>query len=133
MLLDNQLVLSDNQAITGDAVSSNVIDLGAAGRAPGEDLTILTHVEADFDNLTSLDIEVQSSTDEAFTSPVTHQTINVLLADLTAGKQIDVGPLLNGTLQYVRLNYDVNGTNPTTGALTSAIVPFGQQTLPDQA
>lgn len=134
MLVDNQLVLSDEQAITADAASTNVLDLGAAGRAPGADLNILASVTETFDNLTSLNIIVQSCAVEGFGSGVvTHQTINVLLADLTAGKQIDVGPLLNGTLQYVRLNYDVVGTNPTAGKISAFVAPFGQQTLPGQA
>lgn len=134
MLIDNQLVLSDKQAITADAASTNVLDLGVAGRAPGEDLTLLAHINEDFNTLTSLDFEVQSCAAEGFGSGVvTHQIVNKLLADLTAGTQIDLGPLLNGTLQYVRINYNVQGSNPTTGQVTTVIVPFGQQTLPGQA
>lgn len=134
MLLDNENVFSDAQAITGDAVSTNVIDMVKAGLAPGNDLNIVLNVEEDFDNLTSLDIEVQSCALEDFSSGVTtHQSINKLLAALTNGTQVDVGPLLNGTLQYVRLNYNVNGTDPTAGKVTAAILPFGQQTLPNQA
>lgn len=134
MIIDNELVFSDSQAITADAASTNVIDLGAAGRAPGNKLAILAHVEESFNTLTSLNISVQSCAVEGFGSGVvTHQTVNVVLADLTAGQQIDIGPLLNGTLQYVRLNFDVVGTNPTTGKITAAVVPFGQQTLPGQA
>lgn len=133
MLIDNQNVFSDGQAITADAASTNVINLVKAGLAPGNDLNILMNVETAFNNLTSLDVTVQSSSDEAFTSPVNHQTISIALADLTAGKQVDLGPLLNGTLQYARLSYDVVGTAPSTGTVTAAILPFGQQTLPDQA
>ncbi len=133
MLIDNELVFSDSQAITADAVSTNVLDLGAAGRAPGEDLTILAQIDEAFNTLTSLVITVQSATDAAFSTPVEAQAITIALADLTLGAQFDIGPLLNGTLQYVRLDYDVIGTNPTTGEITAAIVPFGQQTLPGQA
>ena len=133
MLIDNELVYSDSQAITADAASTNVLDLGAAGRAPGEDLTVLAHVEEAFDNLTSLTLTVQTATDAAFTTPVAQQSVTVALADLTVGKQIDLGPLLNGTLQYSRVYYDVTGTDPTVGKVTAAIVPFGQQTLPGQA
>lgn len=133
MLIDQELVFSDGQAITADAVSTNVIDLMAAGRAPGNELRAEVFVTEAFNTLTSLNVTVQSSVDEAFTSPINHQTVNVVLAALTLGKKIDLGRLLDGTKQYVRLNYDVVGTNPTLGKLTGMLLPFGGQTMPGQA
>lgn len=133
MLIDQKNVFSDGQAITGDAVSTNVINLAVAGRAPGNPLCAFVHVTEAFNTLTSLNITVQSSVDEAFTSPINHQTVNVVLASLTLGKKIDLGGLLDGTKQYVRLNYDVVGSNPSTGKLVAALLPFGDQTLPGQA
>lgn len=133
MLLDQENVFSDAQAITADAVSTNVIDLGAAGLAPGNPLSAVVHVLEAFNNLTSLTITVQSSVDEAFSSPIAHQAVTIALANLTAGKKIDLGSLLDGVKRYVRLNYDVTGTNPSTGELTAALLPFGDQTLVGQA
>lgn len=133
MLLDAKNVFSDAQAITADAVSTNVIDLGAAGRAPGNNLNVVAQVVEAFNTLTSLEIQVQSSVDEAFTSPVTHQKDSVELAALTLGKKVDMGSLPDGTLRYVRLIYDVTGTNPTLGKITAALAPFGEQTLVGQA
>lgn len=133
MLLDKENVFSDNQAITADAVSTNVIDLGKYGLAPGNPLSVITQVTEVFNTLTSLTITVQSSVDEAFTSPINHQSVTVAVANLTLGKRIDLGSLLDGTKRFVRLNYDVVGTNPTTGAITAALVPFGDQTLVNQA
>lgn len=134
MIIDNELVLSDEQAITADAASTNVIDLGAAGRAPGEALNVFALVNEAFNNLTSLTFTVQSATDAAFSSPVAAQSVTVALANLTVGKKVDLGPLLEGTLQYVRVYYDVTGTNPTTGKVTAAIHPYGKgQTMVGQA
>lgn len=133
MLIDQQNVFSDGQAITGDAVSTNVINLAVAGRAPGNPLSAFVHVTEAFNTLTSLTITVQSSVDEAFTSPINHQSVTIALASLTLGKKIDLGSLLDGVKQYVRLNYDVTGSNPSTGKLVAALLPFGDQTLPGQA
>ena len=133
MLIDQKNVFSDGQAITADAASTNVIDLMAAGRGPGNSLRAEVLVTEAFNNLTSLDVIVQSSVDEAFSSPISHQKVNVLLASLTLGKKIDLGRLLDGTKQYVRLYYDVNGTNPSTGKVFGVLLPFGDQTLVGQA
>lgn len=133
MLLDQENVFSDNQAITADAVSTNVIDFTKAGMAPGNPLSVIAQVTEAFNTLTSLTVTVQSSVDEAFTSPINHQSVTIALASLTLGKRIDLGSLLDGVKQYVRLNYDVTGTNPTLGKITAALLPFGDQTLVGQA
>lgn len=133
MLIDKENVFSDNQAITADAVSTNVIDLGKDGLAPGNPLSVIAQVTEAFNTLTSLNITVQSSVDEAFTSPISHQTVNILLASLTLGKRVDLGSLLDGTKRFVRLNYDVAGSNPSAGKVTAALLPFGDQTLVNQA
>lgn len=125
MLLDSQHVMSDDQALTADAVSTNVIDLGAAKPAPGNSLRVKAHVTEAFNTLTSLNFIVQSSVDAAFTSPIVHQTINVVLANLTLGKVIDLGELPDGAKQYVRLSYDVVGSNPTLGKVTSFLTAMG--------
>ncbi|MDX9690539.1 MAG: hypothetical protein RBT70_08805 [Alphaproteobacteria bacterium] len=133
MLIDAQQVFSDKQAITGDAVSTNVVNLGKAGLAPGNPLSVIAQVEENFNTLTSLTITVQSSTTENFAAPINHQSVTVALAGLTAGRRIDLGSLLDGVKQYVRLDYNVTGTDPTTGEITAVLQPFGDQTLVNQA
>lgn len=134
MLLDAKNVFSDAQAITADAASTNVIDLGAAGRGPGNGLNVVAQIVEAFNTLTSLELQVQSCAAEGFGSGVvTHQKVSVALADLTLGKKIDMGSLPDGTLRYVRLYYDVTGTNPTLGKVTAALLPFGEQTYVGQA
>jgi len=134
MLIDDKNVFSRDQAITADAVSTDTIDLGVAGRAPGNELCVVGQVTEAFNTLTSLEFQVQSSPVSDFSSGVvTHQKVSLALAALTLGKRVDLGSLLDGTQRYVRLNYDVTGTNPTLGKLTFALLPFGDQTLVGQA
>jgi hypothetical protein len=133
MLIDSELVFSDAQALTGDAVSTNVVNLLAAKRAPGNPLHVFAQIDETFDNLTTLEFQVQSCAVEGFGSGVvTHQKVSIALAALVAGKKIDLGSLLEGTLQYVRINYDVTGTNPSAGQVTALLAPFGHHTLPGQ-
>ena len=135
MLLDDKNLFSRDQAITATANSTDVIDLGVAGRASGNGLEPFVHVTQAFNNLTSLAIAVQSATDSAFTTPITHQTVSRTLASggLALGQRIDLGQLLEGTNRYVRLAYTVTGAAPTTGKVTAGLASFGGQTLVGQA
>lgn len=142
MILDDTLVLSDSQAITADAGSTNIIDLAAVGtpwgatNGPRRDIGIGTsiplsvHVMESFNNLTSLTISVQVDNDVAFGSPKTVATSGAIpLASLVAGYVFPFpAELPEGTdEQYLRLYYDVTGTNPAAGKITAAIVA-GRQT-----
>ena len=134
MIFENKAIFSDKQAITADAVSTNVIDMGAPGktylgvqlkRAAGvEGIPFVLLVNEVFNNLTNLAITIQGSTDEAFTSPVNIASQTILLADLKVGKKFPfpVLPSEMKGLRYLRMNYDVTGTAPTTGKITAGIV-----------
>ena len=70
MILDEQALFSDKQAVTADAASTNVIKVGG-NIAKGTPVEILAQVvEQDFATLTSLEIKVQTATDSAFTTPI---------------------------------------------------------------
>jgi hypothetical protein len=135
MIISNQDILSDGQAVTATAASTNVLDVGAAGtpfgapQALGRDLGNLpekigldVRVTQAFNNLTSLDVALQISDDNAtFTTVATR---NYLLAALTVGPLDFPAALIKGTKgRYIRLNYTVNGTAPTTGKIFAAVVP----------
>lgn len=134
MIFDSQLKLSEDQAITATAVSTNVLDLGALGIAQynqiqlrqndkGHKVPFLVQVTEAFNNLTSLTINFQYATDEAFTSPVNALSVVVPVAQLAAGYILPVERLPRGILaRFFRLQYVVTGTAPTTGKVTSAIV-----------
>ncbi len=123
MLFDAENLFSDAQAVTGDAASTNVIDTGSANDVgPGCPVEIVAQVVEDFDNLTDLTIEIQTDSVENFATPTVLAKQTIALADLKIGKKMSIAHLPNGCEQYLRLNYDVNGTAPTTGKITAGIV-----------
>ena len=134
MILSLEDLLSDKQAITATAASTNVLDLGATGVtydnvslqqriARGRHYPFLVQVTEDFDNLTSLTIALQQDDNEAFSSPSEVYSFVVPLADLVAGYKIPFDKLpRNITERYIRMNYTVTGTAPTQGRITSGIV-----------
>lgn len=133
MIFDMQTLFSDAQAITATAVSTNVVQIGHAVNAPGDAgaggaIPMLIQVVEDFNTLTSLDVAVQVDSTEGFGSPKTVMTVNVLLADLVAGKQIAPQYVPQGADEaFMRLNFTVVGTPPTTGKITAGIT-YGNQT-----
>lgn len=139
MIFDNTLLLSDAQAITGDAASTNVIDLGATGTPYGGSALVrdigkgtkiplsITIVEA-FNTLTSLTFILQTDDNSSFSSAKDVASSTVPLASLTLGKQIDFPDYIpQGTNErYFRLYYDVTGSNPSTGKITAGVVAARQ-------
>lgn len=130
-ILDQNNILSDKQAITATAASTNVIDflapgtpLGAAGPIVHDKAGIpfFVQVVEAFNNLTSLTVEAQVDNDEGFGSPKTVYSETIALADLVLGKKLNVRSMPYGTdEQYFRLLYTVTGSAPTTGKITTAI------------
>lgn len=144
MIVDNTLVFSDGQAITADAGSTNVVDIGAAGTPYGHsaavardigkatDIPIWVSVTESFTNLTSLTISLQTDDNAAFSSAKTVATSAAIpLASLVAGYKFTwPATLPEGTDErYLRLYYDVTGTAPDAGKIFAAIVA-GRQTNP---
>jgi hypothetical protein len=114
------------QAITGDAYSTDTIDLSQA-RDIGEGTSlymVFTVVQA-FNTLTSLDLEVVISANANLSSHTAIAERNVLLAGLTAGAQyvVQLPPQIASLgLRYLGARYDVNGTDPTQGSILAQIV-----------
>ncbi len=139
MLFDNEALFSDKQAITADAASTNVIDLGTPGTpkhaaAPitqdigfGRPIPMRIQVTEAFNNLTSLTIKIQVDSDENFGSPTDVVQTEILLANLIVGHVIPMSFVPRGVNErYVRLYYDVTGTAPTTGKIMAGLV-FGNE------
>ena len=134
MLLDNQALYSDKQAITATAVSTNFINHGAPGTPPhapspvkadlggGNKTEVLVQVTEDFAGGTSLQVDLQMSTDAAFTAPVVVASSGVVpAANLTAGVTLSPSIISPGAAyQYSRLNYTVVGPF-TAGAITAGV------------
>ena len=122
MYIDNQLLFSSAQAITATAASTNVIDLGL-GDTGRSKVLVLVEVMQVFNNLTSLNIKLQTAVDAAFTTPIDlPENITPLLAALTANSQQLLAPLPMGCLRYLRVYYTVTGTAPTTGTIYAGLI-----------
>ena len=121
MILDEQNLFSDNQVITKSTASENIINFGKREIAFGTPIDLFIQVTENFNNLTSLTVSVQTSEDEAFSSPVELVEQTILVADLKKGAVSNLKFLPKGNLGYMRLYYEVTGSAPSTGAILAGI------------
>ena len=123
MIMDKELMFSEEQAITATAASTNSLDLGAEV-GQGEPLEAFFLIEEDFDNLTDLTIAIQESSDDGDSDSFTDVVVSpaIPLASLVAGAEVFKVKLPAGTERYLQANYTVNGTNPSAGKITSGIL-----------
>jgi len=124
MIMDGTLIFSDQQAVTASAVSTNVLYTGKRELSFGNDLDLSIRVGADFATCTSLQVIIQTSVDEAFTSPVAIATSQAVpVATLKKGFTFpDLRVVPKGNLGYLRLSYVIAGSAATTGKINAAIV-----------
>lgn len=129
MILDEQSLFSNKQAIVESCVSENILDLGKREVSFGTPIELFIQVTEDFNNLTSLSIKVQTSADEAFSSTVDLIEQTMLLDELKKGAVSSIKFLPKGNLGYVRLVYTVTGTEPTQGAILAGIADGVQESF----
>jgi hypothetical protein len=128
MYIDKELLFSDAQAITVDAASTNVIDLGVAGRNIAANLNLVVAIQVDVAaDFTTTDetytFNVRNSAAAALTSPTDMASRTVTAANLTAGTIIYIPVGSPVALRYLGVYYDVGGTTPSitvTAWLTTA-------------
>jgi len=118
MILDKDLIFSSEQAITSDAASTNALDLGQGGDAVGQELAIHAVVTVNFATLTSLTIKVQTSSDNSNWEDVVLSPA-IVAASLKKGAEVFCVRVPKGLKRYVRLYYDVTGSNATAGKITA--------------
>lgn len=131
MYLDNDLTFSSSQAITADAVGTNVIDLSVARSiGTGEPMCVLFVVEVAADQTTgdedyTFDVEYATNAAqstgrqligrrvfESGTPTAPAQDADLLVAGFSFA--IPVPPVSSGEdEQYLGIRYDVTGTTPT--------------------
>lgn len=138
MILDNQTLFSDQQAITVTTVSTNTIDLGPINAGVvrdvgnGKPVPIVIQVTENFAaaGAAVLTVTLQTDDNPSFTSPKTVSTVpGAAVADLRAGKAITMDYLPRGANErYLRLNYTVVTGPMTAGRITAGIVMGGHQT-----
>lgn len=129
MYLDAQLLLSDAQAVTADAGSTNVIDLTASAPklGDGEPLAVVMTVDVAADGTTTDEtytFVIQSDDNAGFSSATTVSTRTIAYASLTQySTHIFVIPPGIALERYLRLYYDVGGTTPSI-TVTAAVIPL---------
>ncbi len=141
MILDLQSLFSDDQALTATAVSTNIIDLGAAGTpplastalirdiGPGTPIEVLIQLTvASGGTSPTLVVTLEMDTVSAFSSATVIATSATLTAG-AVGDRLSINYLPDGTTErFIRLNYTLTGTSPTY-TVTSGVV-MGRQTRP---
>ena len=137
MVLDNEVIFSDEQAITanGATASTNVIDLGAMGVTSYNAVTLRRRfrimdvplyfkiTEAFSGALTTMNIAVQAGDAEAFggTNQIVFD-VDVAVANLTTSYELPINKLPKTIkYRYLRLLFTTDGT-AATGKVTSGIV-----------
>lgn len=130
MFMDALLVLSDAQALTVTAVSTNTIDLGnptVKNRiGTGEPLVIAVQVDVAADFTTTdetYEVQVIASAAANLSSPVILGRFPLLASQLALGKKFAF-PIPGGMpgLRYIGVNYVLGGTTPTV-TLTASVMP----------
>ncbi len=120
MLLDAQNLFSDEQAITtGTIYSTNTVKFG---KNDVSFVPIIIQSVADFSDLTSLQVKIQTDDNAEFSSAVDLAASTLLKADLKAGAKFPISYLPKGNKGYIRLAYIVTGTTETTGKITAGVV-----------
>jgi len=126
MILDKSLLLSDAQAVTTTAASTNVIDTGAEGQAIEPGSWIYCAVSTAFAlpgaGAGTLTVQLQTGTSATMADGVTLATsASVVEASLTAGKVLFKQKLPIGLKRYIRLYYTITET-ATAGNIDAGIV-----------
>jgi hypothetical protein len=140
MIISMQDLLSDDQAITASAASTNYIDRGAMGTPPatgviapvsiyndfggGRPLPLLFQVTGEaFATLTSLKVALQGDSSSGFGSAVTIiESGAIAAASLIVGYRF--APMvvpMNCPHRYIRAYYTVAGSNATAGKITACV------------
>ena len=124
MWLDNNLLLSDTEALTDTAVSEQSIDLSAARLiGAGKQMYVVIIVDVLAADFTSLNIQVVTDTVATLASPtVQMETVTIGFADLTAGRTpivIPIGSRIGTQEQFLGLQYTFSDVGTIT--LTSFI------------
>jgi hypothetical protein len=136
MILDANLIFSENQAVTATAISQNVVRVPNSGivpyegaaiprnLGPGREIPLLVQVTTSFATLTSLTITLETADNDALSTnaQVIFSTGAIPAASLVRGYRIPIRVLPDFVLRdFLGLRYTVAGSNATAGAITAAI------------
>jgi hypothetical protein len=142
MILDMYSLMSDDQdlsQVAGTYYSDVLNTLGDAGYSTSNDapngvgkdigkgqlVDLLVQVSETFTSggAATLDVTLETATDEAFSSPVTLLTGGQFaLADLVAGAYLLPQTMPYGGLQWLRVKYVIGTATTTAGTVTAGII-----------
>lgn len=132
MYIDKLLQVSDAQAVTATAVSTDVIDFGQANPNPGMTdllkMVITVDESATASGAATVTFAVQDSADNSSFANVA-VTAAIGKADLAAGQQIVI-PMPTKLRRYCRVNYTVDTGPLTAGKFSAQVVTGIQQNTP---
>ena len=118
MLVDQNGILSEKQAVTTTAASTNTVDLSAAGNFVPGSIFAVCRVDVDFATLTSLKVALETDSNSNFSSAVELASASFLAAALTANKTLLAVAVPAGVKRYLRAKYTVTGSAATAGKVT---------------
>lgn len=127
MIIDHQNLFSDAQAVTADAASTNLIDLGAVRNlGVGENLYVVVQVDVTMDDASddsTCTVTVESDDAAAFSSATTRQTIGTFAATSAAGTRL-VARLQPDVIneRFIRLKYTMANGDLSAGSFTAFLV-----------
>jgi hypothetical protein len=122
MIRDAQLILSNGQAITTTADSTNIVDLGDTRRGQGEPLFLDCHVRAAFNAGTSIKADLQDSADGTTFASTGLTSAVVSTANAKAGVTLIKCGIPVAVRRYVKIVYTVVGTMDA-GSVDAVITP----------
>lgn len=127
MLMDAELLFSDEQAVTTTAASTNIVDLLAANRdiGKGEDLELIVSVDeaVTASGAATVVFALQTDDNSGFSSATDlFATAAIGKATLVAGYVAVKIKLPRGIERFLRVNYTVATGPLTAGKFTAAIV-----------
>lgn len=134
-MFDVENLLSDKQAVTATAASTNFINLGSPKTPPGSPAPLKRDIGAGnrmpigilvttaFAGLTSLEATIQVDDNSSFSSPKEVGTTGTIVnSRLVAGLYLPITMIpIGADEQYLRINYTVVGTG-TAGNISAGIV-----------
>lgn len=128
MNTDRELLCSDKQAVTADAVSTDSILMsGLSGYDRATRLRAFAQIETAFAagaGMTGMTTEIIGADDAALTSNVVslYSSGAVANANLTVGNRLVDQPLPATTKAYIGFRYTTNGGDATAGKVTAGLV-----------
>lgn len=123
MYVDNNLVMSDAQAVTASAASTKSIDTATAlrdigGGEPIELVVVITTDVAASGGASTTTFSLQDSADNSTFATVL-SSADIAKASLTAGTEVLRVRLPRGLRRYIQVYYTVSTNNWTSGAVSA--------------